>query len=244
MKIKSIKTLARIGGMLYLIIIIFGLWQELYVRGSIIVAADAAARARNLRSMELLWRFGIASELLLAIITIVLGFITYILTRPVSKDLALLALIFNIVAIAVETGYSLQLVEALFPLGNHAELKAFTPGQLYGLTSLSIFAHSIGFAIALFLFSPFFLVTGYLVYSSGYFPKALGILYMIPGLCYFSSSLALIIAPAFASRYYFVLVGSAFIGELSFCLWLLIMGVNSVKWENTTRSEGNIITFV
>jgi hypothetical protein len=116
-------------------------------------------------------------------------------------------------------------------LGNSAYLKAFTPEQRFAMASLSIRAHGEGFGIALLLFGPFFLIAGYLIFRSGYFPKALGILYLIPGLSYLTSSFALILAPTFAHRFYFVIAGPALIGEASFCLWLLLKGVNVTKWE-------------
>ena len=157
--------------------------------------------------------------------------IIYVLTKPVSKNLALLALFFGLTATATESGYSLQLVKALFPLGNAEYLKAFTTEQLYALTNLALKSHATGFGISLLMFGPFFFVTGYLVFKSGYFPKILGILYLIPGFSYSVSSFALILAPAFASQYYFYIAGPAIIGELSFGLWLLVKGVNVAKWE-------------
>ncbi len=227
----SPQVYARIGGVLYLITIVLGAVEELFVRGRIIVSGDAAATAANLKSMEPLWRFGIASEMFLGICTIALTLILYVLLRPVNRDLALLATFFSLIATAVETAYSLQLVEALYPLGNAAYLKAFTPEQLYAMSNLSIKAHGDGFGIALLLFGCFFPIAGYLIFKSGYFPKAIGILYMIPGLSYLVSSFALILAPAFASRFYFVIAGPALIGELSLCLCLIVKGVDLAKWE-------------
>src|SRR5207253_7253705 len=130
----------------------------------------------------------------------------------------------GLVAVAVETAYSLHLLEALFPVGHAAYLKAFTPDQLAAMASLSIRAHSMGFGIALLFFGPFFLVAGYLVFKSGYFPKAIGILYPLPGVSYLTSSFALILAPAFASRDYFAIAGPAVTGAGALCLWLLLNG--------------------
>ncbi len=227
----SPQVYARIGGVLYLITIILGAVEELFIRGRIIVPGDATATATNLRSMESLWRFGIASELFLGVCTITLTLILYILLKPVNRDLALLATFFSLIAIAVETAYSLQLVEALYPLGNAAYLQAFTPEQLYAMSSLSIKAHGDGFGIALLFFGCFFPIAGYLIFKSGYFPKAISILYMIPGLSYLISSLALILAPTFAGRFYFVIAAPALIGEASLCLWLIVKGVNLPKWQ-------------
>jgi hypothetical protein len=87
----SPRALSRIGGLLYLIIIVLGGFDEAFVRNRIIVSGDAAATAANIRSMESLWRFGIAAEFLLLICAVCLTLIFFVLLRPVSRDLALLA---------------------------------------------------------------------------------------------------------------------------------------------------------
>lgn len=48
----SPRVLSRVGGALYLIIIVLGLFEGMFVRERILVAGDAAATAANLRSME------------------------------------------------------------------------------------------------------------------------------------------------------------------------------------------------
>jgi hypothetical protein len=69
----SPQALSRVGGVLYLIIIVIGLFGEAFVRDRIVVPSDAAATAASIRSMESLWRFGIAGELLLSICGIEVG---------------------------------------------------------------------------------------------------------------------------------------------------------------------------
>jgi len=221
----------RTGGFLYLIMIVLGIIQQVVIRGKMVIEGDAAATAANLKSMETLWRFGIAIELIMIVITVWVGLILYVLTKPVNKNLALLAVFFNMLATATGAAYSLQLIQALFPLGNTAYLNAFTQDQLYALTSIYIRSQSLGFGITLFLFAPFFFVTSYLIFKSGYLPKFLGLLYIIPGLSYSISSLLLILAPVFGAKYYFIIAGPAVIGELSLSLWLLIKGVNLEKWN-------------
>jgi hypothetical protein len=63
----SPQLYARIGGGLYLIIIVIGLFGEAFVRDRLIISGDAAATAANIISHESLWRFHIAAELLLLI---------------------------------------------------------------------------------------------------------------------------------------------------------------------------------
>ncbi|HVT14716.1 MAG TPA: DUF4386 domain-containing protein [Thermoanaerobaculia bacterium] len=228
------QVYARVGGILYLIMIALGIIEEAFIRGRITVGGDAVATFANLQTMEMLWRAGIAIELLMGIITIVLSVILYVLTRPVQRELALLALLFGSIATAVESAYSMQLVEALFPLGRNAYLTAFTPGQLQAMTALAMKAHVFGFGVALLLFGPFFLVTGYLMFKSGYFPKPLGVLYQLAGLAYMFNGFALVLAPQFAGRVFMIIAAPAFLGETSFAVWLLIKGVRIERWRALT----------
>ena len=114
----SPQLYARIGGVLYLIIIVIGLFGEAFVRDRLIVSGDAAATAANIMSHESLWRFHIAAELFLLICAVALLLILFVLLKPVSRDLALLAAFFNLVAIIIEAATTMRLLEALFPLGN------------------------------------------------------------------------------------------------------------------------------
>ncbi len=237
----SPQLYARIGGVLYLIIIVLGIFGEAFVRDRIFVSGDATATAANLRSMESLWRFGIATELLLLICATALTLIFFVLLRPVSRELALLAVFFNLVSVAVEAVAALGLVTALFPLGNAGYLKAFPPEQLYVMASLAIKSHSYGFGVALIFFGCVCLILGYLIFKSGFLPKAIGVLMQIAGLSYLTDSFALILAPTFANRIFPAVLVPAFVGEASLCLWLLIKGVNVPKWEekaSTWRVSG------
>ena len=93
---KRARFLARVGGVLYLIIIALGALGEAVVRGRIVVPGNATATAANLRSMEWLWRLGVAGEVVLLTCAIALALILYILLRRVSRDLALAAVFFTL----------------------------------------------------------------------------------------------------------------------------------------------------
>jgi hypothetical protein len=228
------QVYARLGGILYLMIIALGFSEEFFVRGRIKVAGNAAATFANLQKMEMLWRAGIVMELMLLMLAVVLAVVLYVLTRPVHKELALTALLFNGVAIAVEGAYVMQLMEALFPLGTNAYLSAFTPGQLQAMTALAMKSHVLGFGIALLLYGPFFLITGYLMFTSGYLPKTVGVLYQLAGLGYMFNSFVLVLAPRFAGGAFLIMALPVFLGEMSFAIWLLIRGVGIEKWRLLT----------
>lgn len=234
------QVYARAGGVLYLIIIALGMFEELFIRDRVTVSGDAAATFANLQKMEMLWRAGIAMEMLLLIAAVALAMILYVLTRPVHRELALLALLFNVIGIAVEAAYAIQLVEALFPLGKSAYLTAFTPGQLQAMTALAMKTHVFGFGIALLLFGPFFFVTGYLIFQSGYLPKPVGVLYVLAGLGYTFNSFVLVLAPRFAGWAFMIMAAPVIVGELSFALWLLIKGVGIEQWRSNFTIDAEV----
>jgi nitrate reductase NapE component len=56
----------------------------------------------------------------------------------------------------------------------------------------------------------------------------------VAGVSYLTNSFTLILAPTYAMLISPILVLS-FIGELSFCLWLIVKGVNVAKWNERAR---------
>jgi hypothetical protein len=230
----SPQVYARIGGVLYLIIIIIGFCSEFFVRDKLVVSGDVTATAKNIMVSESLWRISIAGDLILLVSAVALTLILYVLLRPVNKNLALLAVFFNIVEFPIEAVSKLCLFAALFLSGKADYLKAFEPHQLQALAKISLQLHDYGFGIDLVFFGFACLVYGYLLFSSGYFPKTLGVLMAIAGLSYLTNSFTLILAPAYAGTIFFILV-LALIGELSFCLWLMVRGVNVLKWNEKAR---------
>ena len=227
----SVNRMARIGGILYLIIIAAGIYGEMFVRSRLIVSGDAAATASNIIAEQLLWRTGIAADLVMHICDIPLMLIFYLLLKPVNKNLALMALLFNLVQTAVLVMNKLSLAVALFPLSDAGYVKSFDPQQLYTLTFLSIKSHGYGFGLGLIFFGFTCIIEGILIFKSGYFPKIIGVLMQLAGLCYLVNSFALILAPSFADKIFPAILLPSFIGELSFCLWLIFKGVKLSVWE-------------
>ena len=233
----SPQVYARTGGVLYLIIIVLGLFGEAFVRDKLIVSGDATATANNIMASQLLWRIGVAGNLVHLVCAVALTLIFYVLLRPVNKNLALLAAFFNLVSIAVEVLIKLDLFAVLFLLGGADYLKVFEPRQLHALAYLALKSHGYGFGISLVFFGFECLVLGYLIFKSGYFPRILGILMQIAGLCYLTNSFALFLAPTFADMIFPAILVPAFIGESSLCLWLIVKGVNVPKWKERVSME-------
>jgi hypothetical protein len=233
----SPQTYARVGGMLYLFIIAAALFGEVFVRGSLIVPRDPAATASNILGSEMLFRVGLAGEMLTCACDVALAMILYFLLRPVSRSLALLAAFFRLAFVGVYSVAKLFEIAALVALGGADYLKAFEPQQLHDLAYASLSVHSRGYGASLLFFGCCCVLFGYLIHQSGYLPRILGTLLVIGGLGYVVFSLAQMLAPAFAAKFLFPwIMLPAFPAELGLALWLTVKGVNIPKWKE--RAQG------
>jgi hypothetical protein len=235
----SIQRYARTAGALYLVIIVLGLLGEAVVRGSLVVSGNAAATAQRIMESEFLWRLGIAGELVLLVCAVALTLLWYVLLRPVNRNLTLLAIFFALISLAVESVSALYLQAALAPLSSAGYLQALDPAQRHAMAYLAIVSQANAFGVALVFFGAECLIVGYLIRKSGYFPKAIGVLMQIAGLCYLINTFSLVLSPSLASFLFPAILAPAFIGESSFCLWLLIKGVDVAAWERAAGVSKN-----
>ena len=161
---SSPQVYARVGGFAYLIIILAGAFGEMYVRSTIIVSGDALTTASNILSNSLLWRIGIAGDILMHVCDVIVMMCLYVLLKPVNKNLALLALLFNLIQTSVLVANKLNLLMPLLLLGNADYLKTFDPHQLQSLSYLFLKTHSYGFGVGLIFFGFECLILGYLIF--------------------------------------------------------------------------------
>jgi hypothetical protein len=225
------QSWARLGGFAYLVIIAFGIFGEAGVRGRLLVPGDAAATAANVAGSELLWRLGIAADLIAQVCDVAVMLTFYLLLRPVNRNLALAALLLNLVQTAVLVTNKLALIVPLILLGNEEALKGFAPEQLQALSYLSIRLHSYGFGLGLIFFGTECLIVGYLIRRSAYLPRILGVGMQIAGACYLTNTFALLLAPDLARAISPAILVPVFFAELALCLWLIAKGVDVAKWN-------------
>jgi hypothetical protein len=181
--------------------------------------------------MEWLWRLGVAGEVVLLTCATALTVILYILLRRVSRDLALAAVFFNLMCIAIEGVAAISLAMAPSPLASSPYLSAFAPEQINAMAMLSVQSHTFGFGIALIFFGVECIIVGYLIFRSGYMPSSIGVLMQIAGVCYVINSFALLLSPPLSSVLFPAILIPSLIAELSLALWLLVKGVNAEKWD-------------
>jgi hypothetical protein len=214
---------ARIGGALYLVIIVAGIVGPLLTTGQLVVEGDAGATARNIAESPGLWSIGIALNVVMQICDVPVMLILFLLLSPINLHVALGALIFNIVQTATLVGNQLTLVTAQLTSTGQPEL-----------ADVAIQAYSYGEALGLVFFGFTLLGVGYLVRHAGYLPWVIGLLVQIGGLAYIVSSFLLLVAPDLANIVFLV---PAFVAELSLALWLLLKGIDVERWDRRSGHQ-------
>ncbi len=225
----SSQPSARLAGLLYLVVIAAGVFAEMAVRGGLVVSNDAVATARNIMANETLYRLGFAAELVALMCNIPLAVIFYDLFKVVDRRATLLAVFASLVGTAIESADLLNHAAPLGLLSGASYLKAIPAGMLQAQAYLALAQFELGFSICLVFFAMFCLALGYLIARSGFMPPLIGIILAFEGVCYLVASFTHILAPHYVHLILPVLMVSA-LGEISLCLWLLVMGVNVAKW--------------
>jgi hypothetical protein len=224
----SPKRLARIAGVLYLLVGIFGGFAQGFVYPKIYAAGDAATTAGNLVANTGLVRIGVVADLVQATIWVFLALALYRLLRQVHQSaavamvvlatlgagIACLNAVFEFEGMRVATGTVSLAVGAA---GTNALALLMVDAQHYGLLIDTVFQ-------GLWL-----MPLGYLAYKSGLFPKALGALLIVAGVCYLLDVLAQFLAPDFGSKIATFVVIPSVIAEISMVIYLLVIGVKTVK---------------
>ena len=205
---------ARTAGLLYLVIIVFGLFAEVGVRGSLVVHGDAAATAANVLDSEWLFRAGFAADLVVFLCDVALAIVLYRLFAPVDRTLSMLAAAFRLTQTAIIGLNLLNMFVALLILRD--------PAQPDSLAMVFLDAHRYGYLLGLMFFGVSTAIIGVLVARSHHFPSLLAALLGLAGLGYLTDSLMFFLIPDYEGAVSAAVLAPALVGELWLCLALLL----------------------
>jgi hypothetical protein len=139
--------------------------------------------------------------------------------------------LFIVVGVAIESINTLNQFAALQLLSGADYLTIFEADQLNAQVMYHLDLWEAGYSIASIMsFGPWLIPAGYLMYTSGYFPKIVGVLAIIAGIGILGEGFRYFLAPDY-EVISIVLGVAATIGEFAVCGWLLIKGVNVEQWE-------------
>jgi len=139
-----------------------------YVPSKLIVSGDATATANNIHALGSLFRWGFRRlPRRKPTCDIALALILYVLLRPVSKGLALLAAFFGLVGTAEFAAAEIFYLAPSLILGGAGYLKTFSPDQLNTLALLSLKLFAYGGAMFTVFYGVGWVLRGYLIFRIG-----------------------------------------------------------------------------
>ena len=200
--IRKASTTAGVGLLAMSVLSAFG--YLVAVKG-LVVPGNAARTAKNLAGHEGMFRFGILSLYLVAVLDVVVAWALYRVFEPVSNALSKLAACLRIV-------YAVVFIVAISQLVGALRL------HTQALRHINTFTNIWDAGLVLFGLNLF--VLAYLAYRSGYVPKLLGVLLAIAGFGYVFDTVVRVLVRGSSSDI------SAITGicEFVFALWLVIRG--------------------
>jgi uncharacterized protein DUF4386 len=233
--VTSPKRLARIAGVLYLFLAIFGGFAQGFLEPKMYVVGDAVATAGNVVANAGLVRLGVVSELLGQTVFVFLALTLYALLKHVHQSVARAMLVLVALAAGITCLNVVFLFEALRVATGAVDLSALGGAGSNALVLLLLDAQHYGILVAQMFFGLWLVPLGYLAYRSGMFPKALGVVLVAGGVCYLVDLLAAFLVPDLGGvqqLHLFVVIPTTTVAEISMVIYLLVLGVKTVKPDN------------
>jgi len=222
-----------VAGITYVIIIVLALIPSaIFDLGSLLKAKNAAD---NIVGQEGIFRIGIAIELLMFILVMVLTWALYIILKPVNKNLALFGLIFRFSEAVLGCVVIIFYLTILMLLSGADYLQVFQPEQLQALARFFGKLGGVGYFILLITMGIGGVAYCYLFFISNYIPRILsawGVITYSTMVVYGFINIILHNPPAELA--YAMAPGALF--EVTIGLWLAIKGI-SVNQNQTADTE-------
>lgn len=223
MDLHDPRATARLAGLLYLVVVLTGIFSLAYVPGQTQVAGDAAATLAALQAHEFLFRLGIAAGLLCYLAFLLLPLALHRVLAPHGRTAAALMVAFALVSVPLSFANLQHKLAVLALLGDASNA---APAALAAKAMAELQAYGRGIQVLKLFWGLWLLPLGWLVFSSRAIPRVLGVLLMLGCAGYVTDVFARLLVPGFAdmaiARY---IVLPATLGEIGTCLWLLLVGV-------------------
>jgi hypothetical protein len=218
------KKLARIAGVLYLLLVVTGVYGLMYVGSQTYVRGDAAATAQKMLANEFLFRTGIAGNLISQTLWVFLVMAFFRLLKSVNEQRAKLMVALVLVAIPITFICESFNIAALMVLkGDIMPSLPIEQKQEWAMAFLKMNGN--GILLAEIFWGLWLIPLGHLFYKSGFMPRILGILLIIGGIAYLIEVFTDLLFPNYRFVVNQFIPIAVAIPEFATTLWLLIKGV-------------------
>jgi hypothetical protein len=234
---SAARNLGRVAGWWYLFLVLLGPLRLIYIPNKLFVVDNAAATAGNIAAHPWLFRAGMVSGLLGAVVLIFLVMAFYRLFRGVDQQLAVLLVITGGVMPAVLTLVNVATDAGALTVAQGPDfLSAFDKPQRDALVMLFLRLYHHEITAAEILWGLWLFPMGALAYKSRFVPRFIGVWLVINGIAYVIQSFTGILLPAYQNTL-FLISQPALFGELAIMLWLLIKGANPPALQPSTAGQ-------
>lgn len=218
--------LARRTGLAYLGIIATGIFAEFAVRGSLVVDDDPIATATNIAESPALFGVGIAADVVMIALDVVVAFGLLGLLRHVDRRLAVTATVFRLIQGSV---IAVNLINLYLALGFARDADGPSGTVLAGPAQDALDAverHALGYDAGLIAFGLSCLVVAWLLDAGSLVPRLLAWGLAATGVIYLVGSFAALFAPG-ASSVIEPAYAICLVVELAFAIRLVTRGLDT-----------------
>jgi hypothetical protein len=222
----SRRDAAVLVGSCYLLALPPAVFAEFYVRSRLIAFDDAARTAVSVMAHERLFRLGIASNLTVFAIDVVLIMSLYVVLEPVSRTAALVATGWGLIETGILVVATLTDLDVLRFLSGAPYLRAFDDAQAQALARLSVGAHGAVYNVGLVLAGLRSTTFCSLWFKSRLIPRPLAAWGLLASFLMGASAFLFIIFPGLVKIVSIAVYGAPiFLFELTMGIWLLARGL-------------------
>lgn len=231
---NSPKRLARVAGVLYLLVAITGGFAQFVRVAKAYVPGHAATTARNVVANSGLVRMSFIADLVDATVFVFLALTLYLLLRHVNINAAGAMVVLVAIAAAIEALNLVFQFAGLRVATDPSYVAAFGIAGANALVLLLFDIQHYGYLIDQIFFGLWLVPLGYLAYTSQMFPRALGGLLIVGGACYLVGLLGAFLVPQVGETINASVTIVSAIAELWMVGYLLVIGVRSVTADQKT----------
>ena len=215
---------ARVAGLIYLVGSLVAVVRLIYIPDTLIVSDNATATVNNITTHELLFRFGILSQLVTGALWIFVTLALYRLFKAVNQGLAVLMVILgSLMVTPIFFMNSVNDAAALLFARGGEFLSTFDKPQRDAFAMLFLRLHHYGDLGNEIFWGLWLLPFGLLVYKSRFLPRVLGAWLMIACFGYLASSFTGFLLPAYEDKV-INYTQPVLLAEVAIMLWLTIVG--------------------
>jgi len=226
----SQRKAAKVAGFFYLLTFAVVVYANFAIHERLNVAGDAAKTAENILAHEQLWRVGVMCDLVYCIGLIAILAALYVIQKPVSEGLTLVATLWKLAYALTWFVMTLQLFDALRLIHAPDYLRVFETARLQALAKLYLSGRFDRYYGGLLFYALGGTVSSYLWVKSKYIPNALAWFGVVAyAWCAFCAFMFLLM-PAFekfVNLWFFDTAMGLF--ELALGVWLLVKGLREVR---------------